>query len=193
MKKASVLRLALGLLVAGALWFPSSRARAQEQPGGFAPPSSPAAGFGAVGQWVLTMGFTSGEYLFLHKQSGGGWQIGFRPTADYFLAPNLSVGGVLGIAHDSGGTTDFEIGARGGYNINIVGPWAIWPTAGILARTHSDSAMHNTTTNALLQIFAPFLYHLVPHLFVGLGPSFELGLNGGGNQYGIDALLGGYF
>lgn len=193
MKDAPLPRLAAALALAGALSLTSGRAAAQQPSAGFAPAAYPGAGFGAVGQWVLTMGFTSGEYAFFHKQSGGGWQIGIRPTADYFLAPNLSVGGVLGIFHAEGGATDFDIGARGGFNVDITGPWGFWPTAGILANTHTQP-MQSTSTSASLQVFGPFLYHIVPHLFVGLGPSFSLGLAGGaGNQYGLDALLGGWF
>jgi len=189
--KSPLSRFLSTLALACALSLSSARARAQEA-GGFAPTPAAGGGFGSVGQWVLTLGVNSSEYFFLHKQSGGGWQIGLRPTADYFIAPSLSVGGVIGFSHASGGATDFDIGARAGFNLNITGPWGFWPTAGIFANTHSE--MHATNTSARLGIFAPFLYHIVPHLFVGLGPSFNLGLtNGAGNQYGLDAILGGWF
>jgi hypothetical protein len=192
--KASLARfLAVPALVVGLLSL-SARARAEE-PAGFAPAAVAGGGFGVVGQWVLTIGANNQEYAFFHKQSGGGYQVSVRPSADYFLAPNLTIGGVLGIAHNSGaGTTDFDIGARAGFNINITGPVGFWPTAGIFANTHSDSPNHKTDTSASLVILAPFLYHIVPHLFVGFGPTFSLGLTGGGgNQYGLDALLGGWF
>ena len=63
--------------------------------------------------------------------------------------------------------------------------------AGLEANVASTN--HNTNTSTRLQIFAPFLYHLVPHLFVGLGPSFSWRLSGGeGKVYGVDFVLGGW-
>ena len=44
-----------------------------------------------------------------------------------------------------------------------------------------------------MNMFAPFLYHLVPHLFVGAGPSLSFLLSGGdGSSYGLDFVLGGW-
>jgi hypothetical protein len=187
--------LSASALAACALTF-VPRARAEE-PAGFAPGAMAGAGFGALGQWVLTMGFDRGEYAAFHGHTGGGWDIAIAPSADYFIASRISVGGVIGFRHDSAGDTNVNLGGRGGFSLAISGPLTFWPTAGItIDIAHTPSAPNvpsNTNTNAFLRVFAPFLYHLVPHLFVGLGPSFDIGFNGGGNTFGIDAVLGGWF
>jgi hypothetical protein len=171
----------------------ASPARAQEPAaGGFAPGAGGGgAAFGTPGQWVLTMGFAKGEYAFFHKQGGGGWQIGIQPSADYFIIRNLSVGGVLGFEYDSGGAYDVQVGGRAGYSLPVSGPWVFWPMAGITVDV--NHANYATNTNAAVVIFAPFLFHIIPHLFVGVGPSFALSLNNAGNNYGVDSILGGYF
>ena len=56
-----------------------------------------------------------------------------------------------------------------------------------------DSRNHSTNTSSSFGIFAPFLYHLVPHLFVGVGPSFSIQLtDNNGKMYGLDFVLGGW-
>jgi hypothetical protein len=53
---------------------------------------------------------------------------------------------------------------------------------------------NTTSTNTWLTIYVPFLFHLAPHFFVGLGPSAQLHLSGGGgNEWGLDSMLGGWF
>jgi hypothetical protein len=156
--------------------------------------SSPSSGFAAVGQWVLTMRTTGDDgYFFFHKPSQGDWEISIHPAIDYFITSSVSVGGVVGYQHSSAatGTTNLDLGARAGFNININDNLGLWPAAGVSG--HVASANHDSNTSTALQIFAPFLYHLVPHLFVGAGPSFSWQLSGGdGKVYGIDFVLGGW-
>src|SRR4051794_30976936 len=177
MKNPRIQAVAALVFAAAAVFLPA-RAHAQTSPG-FTPATAAGGGFGAPGQWVLTLGFDHGEYLAL--RSGNNWVISVQPSADYFLAPNISLGGVVGITHVNNGGTDFNIGARAGFNLNISGPWGFWPTAGIFINTHSQD--HNTDTSASLRIFAPFLFHIVPHLFVGAGPSFNVALHNGENTF----------
>ena len=70
------------------------------------------------------------------------------------------------------GTTALDFGARAGFNLNITDHVGFWPTAGLAV--NYVSADHDPARTTTLGIFAPFLYHLVPHLFVGLGPSFSV-------------------
>ena len=156
--------------------------------------ASPSAGFGAIGQWVLTMKTTGDNgYVFFHKPSGGDWALSLHPSIDYFITNGVSLGATVGYFHSPAatGTTVFDLGGRAGFNLNINDNLGFWPTAGISFKV--DSSNHNTTTRTVVGVFAPFLYHLVPHLFVGLGPSFAARLQGnGGNEYGVDFVLGGW-
>jgi hypothetical protein len=161
--------------------------------GGFAPaPYAP--GFGAPGSWVLSVSSANAASasLFLHKTSGGGSELNVHPALDAFIAPHVSVGAVVGIDYSSGGATTLDFGARAGFSIGIGGPVGFWPTAGIFVQ-HSSSSGQPSSTPASLGVFAPFLFHLVPHAFVGLGPSLNLGLNdGNGKELGIDYIIGGW-
>jgi len=155
---------------------------------------SPSAGFAAMGQWVLTLRTTNdGGYLFFHKDSPGDWQISIHPAIDYFITNSVSLGALVGYRHSPAdtGTTALDLGARAGFNLNINDHVGFWPMASLAANINSTN--HNTTTTTTFGIFAPFLYHLVPHLFVGIGPSFSVLLSGAdGKSYGLDFVLGGW-
>jgi hypothetical protein len=165
-------------------------------PAPFAPMALAGGGFGAPGEWVLTMqttfGGTSGGFLFLHKASGGGSEIAVHPAIDTFLTSNVTVGGVVGIDSVSGGSTSLGLAARAGFNMNINGRVGFWPTAGVFA-TYTSNNDHTSSSSAGLEIFAPFLYHLAPHFFVGLGPSFGISFNNNQQKdFGIDFVIGGW-
>jgi opacity protein-like surface antigen len=172
-----------------------SVARAEGETAGFAPVAEPAAGFGGMGQLVLSMGPTTDEHLFFHKD-GGGWQLQLAPAADYFLAAHISVGAIVRYGHTSGGgntpgSDTFGLTARAGYAFGINERFGVWPLGG-LSVGHS-SAGHTSSTSTSVILYAPFMFHPAPHFFVGLGPSFRLKLSGDGNQFGIDSMLGGWF
>lgn len=166
--------------------------------GSKAPPpfaASPSAGFAAVGQWVLSMRTAGdgGGYVFFHKPSGGDWELSLHPSIDYFIASSVSLGATFGYYYSPAatGTTVLSLGGRAGFNLNIDDHIGFWPSAGV--GVNIDSRMHNTNTSSSFGIFAPFLYHLVPHLFVGVGPSFSILLSdGNGKTYGLDFVLGGW-
>lgn len=205
--KPSILRispLAFTLLALGA----SSAARAQDSfstappgeapPAPFAPAAAPGGGFGAIGEWVLSMqttsfGGSSGGFLFLHKQSGGGYEIAVHPAIDYFVTHSVTVGGMVGIDYSSGGSTTVGLGARAGFNMNINDRVGFWPTAGVFG-SHTSNPDQPSSSSAGLLIFAPFLYHLAPHFFAGLGPSFDMSFNNNQQKdFGIDFVIGGWF
>jgi len=156
--------------------------------------ASPSAGFAAMGQWVVTMRTTSDNgYVFFHKPSGGDWTLSLHPSLDYFLTSSVSLGATVGYTHSPAatGTTVLNLGGRAGFNLNINDHLGFWPTAGFSLDLNSTD--HNTDTLTTFGIFAPFLYHLVPHLFAGLGPSFSVVMSGGsGKVYGVDFVLGGW-
>ncbi len=72
-----------------------------------------AGAFGAPGSVAITGEFEG----HLHN----GWQLHLQPSADFFIAPNVSVGGLIGFTHQSGNpaTDDFNLGVRAGYNLAI--------------------------------------------------------------------------
>ena len=194
--RASSVMLALVALLA------ASNARAQDDdsapfannktsPAPFA--IAPSSGFGAIGQWVLTMRTTQdGGFFYLHK-GGDSWELNLHPAIDYFINGRFSVGGTVGIAYSpaGAGSTRLDIGARAGFNLNITDHIGWWPALGVSA--HHANIDHNSSTSTAMNMFAPFLYHLVPHLFVGAGPSLTFLLSGGdGTSYGLDFVLGGW-
>jgi hypothetical protein len=155
--------------------------------------ASPSAGFAAIGQWVLTMKTTDdGGYAFFRKASGGDWELNLHPSLDYFIINNVSLGATVGYSYSPAGTgiTVFSLGARAGLNMTINDNLGFWPSAGVGFKV--DSRDYNTNTTSFFGVFAPFLYHLVPHLFVGLGPSFSMQLDGDSKVFGIDFVLGGW-
>jgi hypothetical protein len=176
----------------------ASTARAQEPPPPNAAPFAPVAarggGFGAGGAWVFSMQTAGGGggFLFLHKRSGGGSEVDVHPAVDYFLGNGISIGGLAGVDAQSGGTTHLDVGARVGFNLNINEHLGFWPTVGVFA-SHSSNSDHTSSSSAGLEIFAPFLYHLVPHFFLGLGPSFDVSFNDNQTKdFGIDFVIGGW-
>jgi hypothetical protein len=189
----SMVTLAASLAAAGP-------ARAQEEPAPAPAVSTPApapagtaAAFGAPGAWVFSSqtADSGSGFFFFHKTSGGNSTFQLNPAVDYFLAPNISLGASLDYTYNSGpgGGSSFGAGVRAGYNLNLNSAPAIgfWPMARFFVMHSSQS------TDTALSIFAPFLWHLVPHFFMGAGPSVDIGLSGlTSTQYGIDFILGGW-
>jgi len=157
--------------------------------------TSPSAGFAATGQWVLSMRTAGdgGGYFFFHKSSPGDWELSLHPSIDYFITSSVSLGATFGYRYTPAdtGTTAVDLGGRAGFNLNVNDHVGFWPSAGFALNLFSSN--HNTDTSTSFFIFAPFLYHLVPHLFAGVGPSFSVLMSGGsGKSYGIDFVLGGW-
>lgn len=158
---------------------------------GFAPPPAPG-GFGNVGQLV----FDGTAEFSLVKVTSGNTTFTLRPALDYFIIPNVTIGGVLGISTQSGrfAVTTVSFGARAGYNLNLTDKVSIWPTAGF-SYTHIDiSDNGGSSSHWAFNIYAPFLFHVVPHFFLGVGPFLDVGLSDGdSNAFGLQSLIGGWF
>jgi len=198
-------RAAVGLAAVLAVGTASRAARAQD----LAPPtaatsapsggsSSPAAAtaFGVAGAWVISMqsnnaGNATPSFLFA-KQASGGSRLLIQPGLDYFIGNGISVGGVVGFGYSSGtpNTVVVNLGARAGFNQGLNEHVSFWPTIGI-----DGSYTHNSGSNstAALEVFAPFLYHVAPHFFLGAGPFLSYLVKGGPDtQYGLDFVIGGW-
>jgi len=191
-----VTKAVAGLVVGCALLVLPARADAQTAP----PPAAPAPaasgglgqGFGDTGQIVI-----SGEAAaFFSKTNKAGWTAQISPALDYFIMPSISIGGNVTALVGDHSHTGFGAGARAGYNLNVTENLGAWPIAGI-TYAHESSTTGNTTTSlssTTANFYAPVLYHIIPHLFAGFGPFYNLHIAGTGNhQYGVRSVVGGWF
>lgn len=201
--------LAVSLFMALAV---DGRAFAQESvapPGSSSPPvvGGSVGYFGEHGQIAI-----SGDMKFnlLHESlsMNGGSNTSFllQPALDYFVSTNVSVGGLVGIERNPeypGHSTLISIGPRVGYNINIGSAASLWIR---LSLTYSHLSYADTNRNGSgwaipLELYAPFLWHPVPHFFIGAGPFLRTDLvakfRGDDiskrTDIGLSSTLGGYF
>ena len=193
-------------------------AEAQVAAAGYGVPApAPRVHFGSPGQLVIS----SDANLGLTGQTTGGvdggsststWTLTLLPSADYFVIQNLSVGAFVDFTHteftnttngtpNGTGSTSlntFGLGPRIGYDIPIVDWISVWPKLGLSFSTTSSSTNGQSGNNNrwTLLLYAPFLYHLATHFFVGLGPllSADLAASGGAKvvTYGLAFTLGGW-
>jgi hypothetical protein len=185
----------LSLLAFVAAAAAADRAQAQQPPPPEAAPAPPAVapggGFGAPGTWVFTFETADGGsgYASFHKVSGGGSTVTLNPGADYFLAPDISLGATLTFSHTSGGGSIVGGGLRAGYAVPLVGDFGFWPSLRVFV-VHGTSPSSTTTS---MGVFAPFLWHATTHFFLGGGPDLNTNLSGGNyTEYGLDFILGGW-
>lgn len=194
------------------------------------PPAAPApavggspapGGFGSQGQLVLSTDIPLHQsepmLALVHESNSMGGPsstlYAIEPALDYFVAPNVSVGGAIGIVHGNasqdgvfGGdatVTAIEVVARVGYNVVLTDAFSLWPRLSLGYEHISFSSGGASTSGYVvpLSIFAPVLWHPAQHFFVGLGPLFSTELiskTEGVSQskttdFGIEGTLGGYF
>lgn len=154
--------------------------------------------FGDSGQMAFVM-LGGGDFPFTYSKSGGdsGWRFHFQPALDYFLQSNVSIGGRL-IVETGGGSSTVGLGARAGYHLPISGLVSLWALGG-LTFAHTSVSNGPSRSVTTLDINVPFLFHLVPHFLIGIGPFFGLPLTNSqamankDPSYGLTALVGGYF
>jgi hypothetical protein len=152
--------------------------------------------------------------------NNGGSEFGFTlaPAADYFVIDNLSLGLEVLFGYDtvsppsnpaplpqpqSINVTTYGIAPRIGYNIPIGNLLSIWPKVFFEHAGYSLGGGGQGYANIqFFGAYAPILYHLVPHFYIGIGPNvlFELGESTDGasgnskiTSYGVFASAGGWF
>lgn len=152
--------------------------------------------FGDAGQLVFSMA-SEGEFPFRFWKTGGsGWSLRLRPSLDYFIKEHLSVGGLVRIDTDDGQST-IGLGARVGYDLVLASAVSLWIRGG-LSYDHTSPKSGPSTSITTLDVVVPFLFHFVPHFFLGVGPFFSLPLTNSaamGNKdatFGLTAIVGGY-
>ena len=171
-------------VVVGALALLPAQARAQDPS---AATSALGQGFGAQGQLVIT----GDASVHFDKFNGAGWIFEVRPAADYFILPSVTLGAVVGFGIDNESNKGILIGGRAGYVLNVTEHVSAWARAGITYNHISRDMLPSVSaTNVALDL--PILYHFVPHLFAGLGPYYNLNLDGN-DSYGFRSMVGGWF
>ena len=168
-----------------------TQARAQDP----APAPAPAAasagglgqGFGEQGQ----LAFSNEGFVGFDKTNNVGWNLILKPAVDYFILPAVSAGVVLAYSLASGDTKVFGIGARAGYNLNVTENLGVWGKVGVAYQHASVGNLSASTT--WLTLFVPILYHLMPHLYIGAAPYYNLKVAGDGeHNYGFTYVIGGW-
>jgi len=167
-----------------------TRAQAQDAAGG-----GLGQGFGAQGQLAISAELGAG----FDKVTHGGWTAAIKPAGDYFILPAISAGGFAGFSTGNDSYQELLVGARGGFNVNVTSNVGAWAKVGV-AYDHAKNPLRNpntttfSTSTTYLTVDVPIMFHIVPHLFVGLGPYYYLKVAGDGNTgYGAHSLVGGWF
>ena len=149
-------------------------------------------GFGEQGQIVI-----SNEGFFgFDKVNHGGYDVVLKPAVDYFIVPSISAGSWPPTSSRQGRRprrTTSGVGLRGGFNFNVTENLGVWGKLGVLYQRDSARARPRSRRPGP-RAFVPVMYHIVPHLFVGLAPYYNLKFAGDGNHsYGFSWLIGGWF
>ena len=183
-------RAGVALTVVGLLTALPGRASAQD-PAAAAPmpAGSLGQGFGEQGQVVI-----SGEmFTAFQKTNNQGWAFNLQPAADFFLIPNVTVGGALGFGIGSDEQRAFRVAARAGFNFNVTEHVSVWGKAGITYGWRSE--MGASASESFFNLFAPINYHIVPRVFIGVGPFYNLKMSGefAATNYGLTSVVGAWW
>src|SRR4051794_30566889 len=120
--------LLLGFLVAATLAGTTGAARAQGEGAGSSSAgliNVSSSSFGSAGQLVFSMA-GEGEFPFrFTKTKGSDWNLAFRPALDYFIKPSVSVGALVRLETDGGGST-VGVGLRAGVDVPLGGVVSLW-------------------------------------------------------------------
>jgi hypothetical protein len=113
-----------------------------------------------------------------------------------FIVPSVSVGGSVTALIGDNSHSGYGVAARAGYNLNFTDQLGIWPIVGIgYAHESTGSGAASVSGSATVaHFYVPVLFHIVPRVFVGLGPFYDLKIAGdGNNSYGVRSTVGGWF
>jgi hypothetical protein len=128
------------------------------------------------------------EYYSLSNNNGSVTAFSLAPAADFFVINNLSIGGqvLFGVVSSSPGsvppnqpqpqgttTTLFGFAPQIGYNIALSDIISFWPKVFFAFEGSSASNNQGSLNSGTLGLFAPFLFHIAPHFFAGIGPDFS--------------------
>ncbi|WNG45162.1 hypothetical protein F0U60_14390 [Archangium minus] len=150
-------------------------------------------GFGAAGQ--ITISSDASANIGFSTAGADAFFINLNPSVDYFLQQNLSIGAAVLLSRsfaDGPDLTGLGLSLRVGYNHALSEQVSLWPRLSV-GFQHSIAGSFSSTA-FVADIFAPVLFHVVPHFFIGAGPrvNFAAG-DASGVSISIDTTLGGYF
>jgi hypothetical protein len=184
-----------------------------------APPAAPPPtdiGLGTAGQLVVSDDVQIALLRQTQSQAGQSrdiTQIQLQPALDYFVSPNLSIGGQVRIMFssiDNGGGSSSDVTTLGllpriGYNVALSPTSSIWPRVA-LGYVHASTDAYNgavtsSSYTVSLEVFVPLVFQPVPHFFLGGGPLVSTDLvskldsNDGvkTTNIGLQSTIGGYF
>jgi hypothetical protein len=190
-------------VVAASLWAGSAQAQTSTEPPVVAPlPSGDLGGkrFGSKGTISIT-NEVGAELGYVNVSSHGFFVVNLLPGADYFAIDHLSVGGDVGFtftSYDGGTGGNFILNPRIGYQIPITPALDIWPRGGMQLLV-GDPVINGLTasgseTHFGFLIDAPIIYHVSPHFFLGMAPTFYAQLTGDTkiSSFTFNFVMGGY-
>lgn len=144
--------------------------------------------------------------------------LGFSPGALFFFTDNVAVGAQLDLTYLSYSVPDsttqvsatsFGIAPTLALNVPIAERVSFLPALGVRIGSSTPfsivGASHETQTRVTVQAFAPMLFHVAPHFFLGAGPVFSLdvyasNLSSGARSgapkttsFGAQSIIGGWF
>lgn len=171
-----------GSLGVGTWWGgPAESARSDTRPARAEPH------FGDAGTLVLGGGI-GGSYTTWAGTAASDADVFVAPFADYFVSEGFSVGATVRYANghlrtieSSGARTDssteqFGVGPRMAFDIPIATWGSLYAQTSLTyGKAHielksADATLENDTTSFTFGAYAPFLVHVAPHAFIGLGP-----------------------
>ncbi len=188
-----------------ALCLSSAARSASAQP---APPA-PSPPFGSAGQLVLSSDAQGSLQVQSGSAAGSVTTITLGPAADLFVLRSFSIGAHALWQHTetSGNpsTDSLSAGVGVGYALRMTEAFSFWPKVNFDYRHTSILTIDPMTLDQedevssdafVIGVFAPVLFHPVPHFFIGLGPNFQAAvLTSSGStdtEYGLMFTLGGW-
>lgn len=195
MNRSSLKLLALAVLLAGIPMTGFAQEGSLTQDTGHGPSHT----FGATRQLAIS---SDAALSITHYSPGDTTTITLQPAVDYFVIPNLSVGGFIGLDYTTTGSTTtvrFGVGPRVGYNLTLSDLVSIWPKVGFSFSTtntevEGDNTDSNDNTAIALNLFVPIMFHPATHFFAGFGPFLDTDLSGDNKvtAFGLKLTLGGW-
>jgi hypothetical protein len=145
--------------------------------------------FGEKGDFAVMGGVNiGGSWASFDGTGSSSSTVGISPSFDYFVADHFSLGLELDISsatgHEAAGTSyssqSYGGSGRIGFDIPIATGASLFVVGNVGAGhdtyTHDDSSGNSDAyaeDYVYVGLFAPLLFHLTPHYFVGAGPSIS--------------------
>jgi hypothetical protein len=124
---------------------------------------------------LTALGF---QYFSISDNGGSYTAFSLAPAADYFVIDSLSIGaqvmvGIVSISPSQGQgatLTLYGVAPQVGYNITLTDSISFWPKVFFAFAGSSQSDNGPSQSAGTIGLFAPFLFHIAPHIYAGVGP-----------------------